>query len=389
LRQLTLTLYRNYPHLKLDIEDAPVVLCGANGAGKTNILEAISLLSPGRGLRRAAYGDIIHGGGRAAPMVGNGQKGVSSNQEVSHREFVVHARLTSAFNGEVAMGTGSHRTPSGEAARRLRINGMTQPLDTLLEFTRVIWLTPAMDGLFTGAASERRRFLDRLVLGIEPHHGRMVADYDKAMRARNKLLAQDRPDPIWLDALERQMAALAVAIAAARWQFVDKLSALSQTEKQSAFPLSLMELDGILEQQLQQGRSALDVEEEFCALLTKSRHNDKLSSRTLSGPHRSDLKIIHEQKAISAALASTGEQKALLAGIILAHARLTSLISGLTPLLLLDEITAHLDEARVAALFERIEDMGAQAFLTGTQRSLFHHLEGRGQFITIRNNQAF
>jgi len=306
LRQLTLTSYRNYPRLVLNVEDAHLVLSGANGSGKTNILEAISLLSPGRGLRRAAYGAIVHHAGGSMP-----QHPMPQHPIPQQCEFTVHARLESAGNGEVAIGTGSMRTqsdgnvqkqqfkaieaglPNENRVRRVRINGEPQPIDSLLEFCRVIWLTPAMDGLFTGSASERRRFLDRMVLGIEPRHGRAVADYEKTMRSRNKLLAQDKYDSSWLDALERQMAALGIAIAVARWQLVEKLGMLSVREQQTIFPTAILELDGFLEQRLQQGGSALDVEEEFCALLAKSRATDRMSGRTINGPHRSDLKIIH------------------------------------------------------------------------------------------------
>jgi len=369
LRQLTLHLYRNYPDLRLDLEDAHLVLNGHNGVGKTNILEAISLLSPGRGLRRASYGDIVH----ITPL--------------PHSEFVVHAHLENALYGEVKIGTGSIRTPSGEASRRVRINGANQPMDHLLEFCRILWLTPAMDGLFTAPASERRKFLDRLVLAIEPSHGRAVTNYEKAMRARNKLLSQQNYDAHWLGALERQMAALAVAIAAGRWQLIDQLCKLETKTEQAAFPGAVIELDGMLENKLQQGISALEIEEEFCVRLAQSRTNDRLNGRTMIGPHRSDLKIMHRQKSIPAALASTGEQKALLVGLILKHARLTALLSGFTPFLLLDEITAHLDQNRCGVLFELIDDIGVQAFLTGTERSLFSHLQGSGQFITIANNQ--
>jgi len=384
LRQLRLTFYRNYPQLSLDLKEAHLVLSGANGTGKTNILEAISLLSPGRGLRRAAYGDIIH-------IDKSTDRAGENSVRLSHQgqdlpEFAIYARLENPLYGAVEIGTGSVRTSNGETGRRVRINGAAQSIDSLLEFCRVIWLTPSMDGLFTGSASERRRFLDRLVMAIEPCHGRMVADYDKAMRARNKLLAQESRDANWLAAVERQMAGLGVAIAASRWQLVEQLCSLSHSEQKSAFPAAFMELDGFLECQLQKGKPALDVEEAFCALLAKTRHSDRLSGRTMTGPHRSDLKIIHMQKSMPAALASTGEQKALLAGLVLAHARLTALLSGFTPLLLLDEVSAHLDQKRVGALFELIDEMGVQAFLTGTERGLFHHLEGRGQFFTIMDN---
>jgi len=391
LRQLTLNLYRNHPYLRLKLEDAHLVLSGNNGVGKTNILEAISLLSPGRGLRRAVYDDIIHIRanaenceteelGRFAPPSETKTALAAMN---AHPEFVVHAHLESALYGEVDIGTGSIRTPSGEAVRRVRINGASQPMDNLLEFCRIIWLTPAMDGLFTATPGERRRFLDRLVFAVEPSHGRNVSDYEKAMRARNKLLAQESYDTGWLDALERQIAAIGVAIAAARWHLVERLSALTYQENQGAFPSAIIEIVGFLENQLQQGHAALDIEEAFCDRLAHSRLNDRLSGRMLIGPHRSDLKIIHKEKSIPAALASTGEQKALLTGLILSHARLTALLCGFTPFLLLDEITAHLDEHRCGALFDLIDDMGVQAFLTGTERGLFHHMEGRGQFITL------
>jgi len=381
LRQLTLNSYRNYPHFRLDLEAAHLVLSGKNGVGKTNILEAISLLSPGRGLRRAAYSEIIH----VSPEASAGLLSENLARQVQ-QDFVVHARLNNPLYGDIGIGTASVRTPSGEIGRRMQINAAAQPIDHILEYCRVIWLTPSQDGLFSGSAGERRRFLDRLVLSIEPSHGRSVRDYEKAMRARNKLLTGEKHNIHWLASIERQMAALGVAIASARWQLVDQLGALVVQGHHDAFPSALMMLDGMLERQLSQGQPALDVEEAFCAALAKSRPQDRLSGRTTIGPHRSDLKIIHREKNIAAALASTGEQKALLTGIILSHTRLTSLLSGFTPLLLLDEITAHLDQLRVGALFELIDDMGVQAFLTGTERSLFAHLEGRGQFVTLTEN---
>jgi len=372
LRQLKLSSYRNYQQLRCDFDRTHVVLSGHNGAGKTNILEAISLLSPGRGFRRAAYGEMCR--------VKKGQ----TKQEAESMEFVVHARLESANYGEAEIGTGSVVAASGQMGRRVRINGNNFSAENLLDYCRIIWLVPSMDGLFTGSASDRRRFVDRMVLSTHPLHGRRVGEYEKLMRARNKLLVDGNQDMRWLGVLEAQMAELGVAIAAARLETITLLQEMiDKTDSKSRFPKAMLSLEGVLEQDLCSMRAAVDVEESFRASLAAERAMTRRNGRTGTGPHRSDLLVFHAAKAVPAALASTGEQKALLTGLILVHAQLTARLSRQTPLLLLDEIAAHLDANRRAALFDLVDDMGVQAFMTGTDRALFEHLEGKAQFMTL------
>jgi len=364
IRKLTLTNFRNYAALSIDLGPGAVVFSGDNGAGKTNLLEAISLLTPGRGLRRAPYGDVAREGGDGG--------------------FALHARLDGP-QGEVEIGTGvSGGDAAGEGGRRVRINGApARSAEDMLEWLRVVWLTPAMDGLFTGPAGDRRRFLDRLVLAIDPGHGQRALDYEKAMRGRNRLLAEGSRDGAWFDAIEIQMAETGVAIAAARAELVRLLAAMiNKLPDAGPFPQADISLSGELEGEV--GASpAVDVEERFRLALAAGRDRDRAVGRTLDGPHRSDLVVRHRPKAMPAELCSTGEQKALLVGIVLSHARLTGEMSGMTPILLLDEIAAHLDSGRRAALFSILEELNCQAFMTGTDAALFSSLGGRAQFLTV------
>ena len=248
----------------------------------------------------------------------------------------------------------------------------------MLEWLRVVWLTPAMDGLFPGPAADRRRFLDRLVLAIDPGHGQRALDYEKAMRGRNRLLTEGSRDGAWFDAIETQMAETGVAIAAARAELVRLLAAMiDRLPSAGPFPQADISLFGELEGDV--GASpAVDVEERFRRALADGRERDRAAGRTLEGPHRSDLLVRHRPKAMPAELCSTGEQKALLVGIVLSHARLTGEMSGMTPILLLDEIAAHLDSGRRAALFSILEELNCQAFMTGTDAALFSSLKGTG-----------
>lgn len=321
-----LTQFRNYAQLATRFDPGAVVLFGANGAGKTNLLEAISFLSPGRGLRRAGYADIPRAGAT---------EGFSIFAEVDGPE------------GEVSIGTGTGSDSEGDAGRRVRINGAAaRSADDLLEWLRVIWLTPSMDTLFTGPASDRRRFVDRLVLAIDPQHGRRALDYEKAMRGRNRLLAEDSRDTAWLDAIEVQMAETGTAIAVARVELVRLLTGLIESLPDGApFPRVGIALTGFVEDQVR-GSASVDIEETFRAALRDNRYRDRASGRTLDGPHRADFLVRYREKDMPAALCSTGEQKALLIGLILSHARLTGEITGLVPILLLDEIAAHLSTLR-------------------------------------------
>lgn len=367
ISKLTLTNFRNYATLAVDLAPGAVVFSGDNGAGKTNLLEAISLLTPGRGLRRAPYADVAREGGDGG--------------------FAVHARIDGP-DGQIEIGTGIS-VGEGEGGRRVRINGApARSADDMLEWLRVVWLTPAMDALFTGPAADRRRFLDRLVLAIDPGHGQRALDYEKAMRGRNRLLTEGSRDGSWFDAIETQMAETGVAIAAARAELVRLLAAMiGRLPDTGPFPQADISLAGDLENELSTA-PAVDVEERFRRTLAAGRDRDRAAGRTLEGPHRSDLLVRHRPKAMPAELCSTGEQKALLVGIVVSHARLTGEMSGMTPILLLDEIAAHLDGGRRAALFSILEELNCQAFMTGTDAALFSSLRGRAQFLTVDHGKV-
>ncbi|TIL91530.1 MAG: DNA replication/repair protein RecF [Mesorhizobium sp.] len=363
ISKLSLTNLRNYTTLSIDLDPGPVVFSGDNGAGKTNLLEAISLLTPGRGLRRAPYADVAREGGDGG--------------------FAIHARLDGPV-GPAEIGTGIAGGDAAEGGRRVRINGAAaRSAEDMLEWLRVVWLTPAMDALFTGPAADRRRFLDRQVLAIDPGHGQRALDYEKAMRGRNRLLAEGSRDGAWFDAIETQMAETGVAIAAARAELVRLLTAMiDRLPSSGPFPQADIGLSGSLESEVTTS-AAVDVEERFRRALAEARDRDRAAGRTLDGPHRSDLVVRHRPKAMPAELCSTGEQKALLVGMVLSHARLTGEMSGMTPILLLDEIAAHLDAGRRAALFSILEELNCQAFMTGTDAALFSSLDGRAQFLTV------
>ncbi len=368
ISRLTLTDFRNYPSLALALKPGPVVLFGENGAGKTNLLEAVSFLSPGRGLRRAGYGDVAREGAAGG--------------------FAVHARVEGDF-GEVEIGTGTAGGADEETQRRVRINGAAaRSAEDMLEWLRVTWLTPAMDALFTGPAGDRRRFLDRLVLAVDPGHAGRVLDYEKAMRGRNRLLAEDSRDGSWFDAIEAQMAETGVAIAAARAEAVRLLAAMiGRLPDEGPFPRAALALEGEADM-LVAAMPAVDAEERLRQALATGRGRDRVAGRTLSGPHRSDLLVRHGPKDMPAELCSTGEQKALLVGIVLSHARLCGEIAGDVPVMLLDEIAAHLDPGRRAALFAILSELGCQVFMTGTERGLFSALEGSAQFIAVAHGTA-
>ena len=362
LTALKLTDFRNYSQVSLAFDGRHVVLTGENGSGKTNLMEAVSFLSPGRGLRRAAYAQVARKDAAAG--------------------FTIFTELE-GMSGDVAIGTGTDGSEG--SGRKVRINGTpASSSDELLDHARVVWLTPAMDGLFTGSAGERRRFLDRMVLSIDPAHGRRVADFERAMRSRNRLLSERRMEPVWLSGLEEQMAGLGVAMALARRELLSLLTGLiAEADGEGPFPAPEIALSGFFADRAE--GPAIDLEDRYRAMLEEGRHRDAAAGRTLEGPHRSEMAVRHAQKQMDAALCSTGEQKALLLGLVLAHARLTNRISGHPPIMLFDEVAAHLDAGRRAALFERIDEIGGQAFMTGTDRSLFEALEERGQFFNVSN----
>ncbi len=361
VRRLKLSDFRNYTELTLPLGPGHVVLTGENGSGKTNLIEAVSFLSPGRGLRRASYDDVARTSG--------------------HDGFAIHASLDCMIYGDAEIGTGT--AGGGEGGRKVRINSNAASGDELLDYARILWVVPSMDGLFTGGASDRRRFLDRMVLAIDTSHGKRVLDYEKTMRSRNRLLSEGNSDNQWLDAIESQMAELGIAIAAARSEAMRLIAAMiERLPAEGPFPKADCFLEGTLEQRIGL-EAALDLEEDFRRTMRDGRARDRAAGRTLEGPHRTDLIVQHRPKSMPAALCSTGEQKALLIGLILAHARLTGELSGMAPILLLDEIAAHLDTGRRAALFGILDDLGGQAFMTGTDRSLFEALEGDAQFFNV------
>lgn len=367
IEQIKLDNFRNYDHISQNLSPKHIVLTGENGSGKTNLMEAVSLLSPGRGLRRSAYQDLLR-----------------SHQGTQSDGFSIFTKLN-GMAGPVNIGTGLQEDEPG--ARKIRINGANAKAnDDLLEHARILWLTPAMDGLFTGGASDRRRFIDRMVLAIDPEHGKRSLSYERAMRSRNKLLSEGRIDPVWLDGIEEQMAEIGIAISMARQEFVKMLSGLMVgNDDNKIFPTSILSLDGF--ELPVETEVAADLEEAFIETLREGRHQDAAAGRSLSGPHRMDLKVQHSFKQMPAAHCSTGEQKALLIGLILAHAKLVKNLSGFAPILLLDEIAAHLDERRRAALFDLIEDLSCQAFMTGTDQSMFKALGDRAQYIHVKDGQ--
>ena len=372
ITQLKLDKFRNYLTLKQDFSFRHVVLTGENGSGKTNLMEAVSLLTPGRGIRRSAYVDF--------PFRSTNQDHTSQ----SNGTFSIFAKIEGMI-GEVDIGTGLTLDEPG--SRRIRINGTnTKTNDELLDHARILWLTPAMDGLFTGGAGDRRRFLDRLVLAIDPGHGKRSLSYERAMRSRNKLLSEGRLDPVWLDGIEQQMAELGIAIASARHEFINMLSGLVNVNSEDeSFPKALLSLNGF--DMAEGDLPAVDKEQNFIDYLHETRHRDAAAGRSLTGPHKADLIVFHNKNNMPAGSCSTGEQKALLIGLILAHARLVKNLTGYAPILLLDEIAAHLDEKRRAALFDLIDNLNCQAFMTGTDRTMFDALGERAQYFNVSDGQ--
>ena len=345
IARLTLTDFRNHASAEIAAGAGFVLLSGPNGAGKTNVLEAVSLLTPGRGLRQMALSEMARSEGPGG--------------------FSIAAEL-----GEGALGTGT--IPTAPDRRLVRINGAAASVNSLAEWLSVLWLTPAMDRLFTDSAGARRRFLDRLVLALEPGHAGHAARYEAAMRARNKLLAEpDAADPAWLAALEAGMAEHGAAVAAARGRAVAALAEAAASERRDDFPRAGLALEGWDE--------ALDL----TAILRASRGRDAAAGRATHGPHRQDLAVTNLAKPVPsgaegaepAARGSTGEQKALLLGLVLAHADLVAARRGTPPILLLDEVAAHLDPDRRAALFDRLAGRG-QVWMTATEPSLFEAISG-------------
>jgi DNA replication and repair protein RecF len=371
IRRLTLSNFRSYRAAQIDVGASLVVLVGPNGAGKTNLIEAISLLAPGRGLRRATLDEL-------AFAEGDGSWALSCDVE--------------GALGLASLGTGIE-APAGDAApttRKCRID--REPVSSATAFAdhlRVIWLIPAMDTLFNGPASERRRFLDRLVLAVDADHSGRVSALERSLRSRNRLLEEPRPDPHWLDAIEHETAELAVAVAAQRAETVARLqTALSERrDPASSFPAAEIALDGWIEK-LVPHHPAAEIEDRYRSVLKDNRARDAAAGRTLDGPHLTDLSVVFAAKNIPASDASTGEQKALLIGLVLAHAGLLAEMSGFAPLLLLDEVVAHLDPGRRAALYSELEKLGAQVWMTGADPAAFADIEPRAQLFQVTPGQV-
>jgi len=364
VHRLTLTNFRNYRAATLQADLRPIVLYGPNGAGKTNLIEAISFLAPGRGLRRATLEEV-------AFHEGDGS-------------WAVAAEVEGAL-GLATLGTGIEREHEEGATvqRKCRIDRESvASAAAFADHLRVVWLVPAMDSLFVGAPSERRRFLDRLALAVDAEHSSRVNALERALRSRNRLLEEARPDPHWLDAVEHKTAELAVAVAGLRAEALHRLESVLASRQGSDFPPVEIALNGWMEKLLP-AHPAIEIEERYRAVLRDNRGRDAAAGRTLDGPHLTDLAVVYRQKGIAAADASTGEQKALLIGLVLAHARLIAEMTGSAPVLLLDEVVAHLDPARRAALHGELAELGAQVWMTGADPALFAEIKDDAAMIEV------
>jgi DNA replication and repair protein RecF len=465
VERLALTNFRSYATANVTTDAGPQVIVGANGSGKTNLLEALSLLSPGQGLRRVPFSDLAraHGDGgfavaarahtlAGAADIGTGLRATSPHSGIGNDDFPSPSasRVSGEDRSEISnpsrddtptsnpspqggggylgsTGEGVARTSGGtsdldsyqghpqnsdpspdrsvaqslgraagrssqERGRIVRVDGVAQPgSGVLADYLEIVWVTPAMDGLFTGPGSERRRFLDRLILCFDHGYRTIAGRFERAMTSRNRLLADGVRDDSQLSGFERVMAETGVAVAAARLEAVAAMAHIvgkrRERDPNSAFPWSSFRLEGSIEDSLQ-SLSAVEAEDRYAQTLRQTRERDRAASRTLDGPHRSDLVVEHGPKGLAARHCSTGEQKALLLGLVLAHAELlTERQDGAAPILLLDEITAHLDADRRAALFGEILHLGAQAWMTGTDENAFEALARRARFWAVREGK--
>ena len=366
IRRIALRHFRNYEWLELELPAQPAVLTGHNGAGKTNLLEAISLLTPGRGLRKAKLGEI------AAPQAGAEGWAVAANVQ----------------RGDIRTDIGTASQEMGSDKRSVKIDGKQVRAQTALaEHCSALWLVPQMDQLFQDSAGMRRRFLDRLVYSFEPEHASRVAAYEYCMRERNRLLQTGNADAAWLASLEQKMAERAVAIADARNRAIDLLNdAVLQAE--TSFPKAHLHMQGAAEQQLREGASALAVEEELTENWARLRRLDAAQGRTSEGVHRSEFGVHHLLKDMPAEQCSTGEQKAMLLAIVVAHMRASARWFGQMPVLLLDEVVAHLDATRRQELFDEIRALGAQVFMTGTDAATFENMRDFASFYTVTHGKV-
>jgi DNA replication and repair protein RecF len=371
--RIVLTNFRNYREARLGLDTGLVVVTGANGAGKTNLLEAVSLLAPGRGLRGARLGDIDRRG---------------AGEDAGGSGWAVAATV-STRRGAIQIGTGRDCAAAGLRGERriVRIDGdAARGQAALGEKLGLVWLTPAMDRLFVEGPGDRRRLLDRLVLGLDPEHAGRVAAYEQALRERSRLLrtavSLNRPaDPVWLAALEEVMAEKGIAVAAARRDTVHRLDEACAAAT-GPFPRARLALSGAVEGWLD-ALPALAAEERLKLALAAGRREDAFAGGAAAGPHRCDLVVTYAEKDIPAAAASTGEQKALLIAILLAHAGLQRAVRGEPPVLLLDEVAAHLDPARRAALFDVLTALESQVWLSGTDTAIFAALRPDARFLSV------
>lgn len=360
LTRLRLTNFRSHASFDLKLDARPVCLWGANGAGKTNILEAISQLGPGRGLRAAAL------------------------PEMTRHDAEGGWTIAATLDDDRKIGVGLDSGAAGNK-RTIRLDGAPASATDLADLIRIVWLTPAMDSVFRGGASERRRFFDRQVMAHIPSHGSVSGRYEKAMRERNALLERGRVDPAWADAIEGRMAEAGAMIASNRAQVLTKLQVAIDARPEGFFPKGDLALEGEAEKAAADGASLFDIMDLIAEQLAKGRYRDQSAGRTLSGPHRTDLSVIHRPTGAAAGDASTGQQKALLIGLILASARaLSEENEGPSPLILLDEAAAHLDRDRRAALFDELIELGGQAWLTGTEEFLFEAFGDRAQKVEVQ-----
>lgn len=369
ISSLSLFNFRNYESARIEATAAPVVLTGANGAGKTNILEAVSLLAAGRGLRRAKLSEIEN-----IKAYGN---------------WAIAANVNGRY-GEVKIGTGRDSNNADDIDKRIvKIDGkVTRGQAELSRHISLIWLTPQMEQLFTEGASAGRKFLDRLVFSFDSEHAARVNEYDYHMRERNRLLQYGRADAGWLDTLEQKMAGCAAAIAAARLSTCEHVNHTIAASPLS-FPKGTVKVSGLVEDLISSGSSAIEAENSLKKALEASRNQDAAAGRTLAGTHRSELCVTHTKKNMPAESCSTGEQKALMLSIILAQARSGAIWHGIVPIILLDEVAGHLDATRRLELFEEICQIGAQTWMTGTDAHLFAGLNEKAQFFTVENGKIF
>ena len=385
--RLTLTDFRNYPFLRIEAPLKPVIVTGENGAGKTNILEAISFLTPGRGLRGARLADIK----RITPALVTSEY---QPMEIANTSWAVSATVQQGED-EIDIGTAAEKSVRETSdddvksfeRRIVKINNQKVSSQAELgAYFSAVWLTPQMDRLFRGGSQPRRSFLDRLVYAFDLEHAKRTASFEHLYREWYQLLKSGRHDNTWLSSLEEQMSGLGVAIAAARREQIAKLNSFIEHEPDDIFPNVSMELDGKIEKLLDK-MPAVEVEDAYMQML-KSQRKNVLYNDTVDGINRTDFKVYYKKKRMPAELCSTGEQKSLLISIILAQSKCQTLHQGFAPVLLLDEVAAHLDDVKREALLEKLRELQVQAWITSTDPELFSSLTGEALFLNVKNNQV-